>query len=90
MIYLIGDGHNYKIGISKAPKKRIRQLQTGNGCKLRLIKEFQNPSKIYCESLMEKRLHFLLRQFKKTGEWFEFRDMDKERIIDLIEKMLLL
>lgn len=88
MIYLIGDGNNYKIGISKEPQKRIKQLQTGNGEKLRLIKEFKNPSKIYPENVMERRLHFLLRQFRKTGEWFEFRDMDTERIIALIEKML--
>jgi hypothetical protein len=90
VIYLIEDGNHFKIGISVNPNKRVKQLQTGNGSKLRIVKIFDNPSKIYNERLMERRLHFLLRQFKKTGEWFCFRDMDKDQIIALIEKMLLL
>jgi hypothetical protein len=90
MIYLFADDNNFKIGISVNPHKRLKQLQTGNGSKLRIVKVFDNPSKIYNERLMERRLHYLLRQFKKTGEWFEFRDMDNCQVINLIEKMLLL
>jgi hypothetical protein len=90
LIYLFTDDNLFKIGISENPNKRVKQLQTGNGSKLRIVKTFKNPSKIYNERLMERRLHFLLRQFKKTGEWFEFRDMNKDQVISLIEKMLLL
>jgi hypothetical protein len=87
---LFTDDNLFKIGISENPNKRVKQLQTGNGSKLKIVKTFNNPSKIYNERLMERRLHFLLRQFKKTGEWFEFRDMNKDQVISLIEKMLLL
>jgi hypothetical protein len=90
LIYLFTDDNFFKIGISENPNKRVKQLQTGNGSRLRIVKTFENPSKIYSERLMERRLHFFLRQFKKTGEWFEFREMNKDQVIALIEKMLLL
>jgi hypothetical protein len=90
LIYLFTDDNLFKIGISENPNKRVKQLQTGNGSKLRIVKTFDNPSPIYSERLMERRLHFLLKQFRKKGEWFEFRDMDQTQIIHLIEKILLL
>jgi hypothetical protein len=86
----MSDDNLFKIGISENPNKRLKQLQTGNGSKLRVIKTFVNPSKIYNERLMERRLHYLLRQFRKKGEWFEFRNMKTDQIIALIEKMMLL
>ena len=58
-----------KIGISKNPKKRLAQLQTGSPFKLKLILIIENRADL------EKRLHkelscFRIRNYK--GEWFSY------------------
>ena len=67
-IYLIQnlETSRYKIGVSKNPKKRIKQLQTGSGEELKLIHTFEtdNARKI------ESALHNMYRQHKTMGEWF--------------------
>jgi hypothetical protein len=73
-LYIIGDGENIKIGISKQPEKRLKQLQTGHPLKLSLlfVKESKNARRI------EKFLHDRLRQFKtkfKT-EWFKLPEIN--------------
>jgi len=48
-VYLIrGNDGKYKIGIAKNPKKRIKQLQTGNSDELTLIETY--PSEKACVS----------------------------------------
>lgn len=56
----------YKIGVSKNPKKRIKQLQTGNGEDLIIIESFKSeyPHKL------EIALHNTFSPNKKRGEWF--------------------
>lgn len=87
MIYIITDGQFYKIGRSKLPYKRLRQLQTGNRKTLRLIHifEYQQKGRI-TEEIAEKRIHYLLRQFRKKGEWFRFESEDK--LIETINLIL--
>ena len=53
-----------KIGRSKDPNKRLKQLQTGNPNKLRLIASFKG------EGWKEKNLHERLEKFRLEGEWF--------------------
>lgn len=55
-----------KIGRSKDPHKRLKQLQTGNPNNLRLICYFENLGD------KEKYLHEHLKKFRKKGEWFEY------------------
>jgi|SRR6056300_268762 predicted GIY-YIG superfamily endonuclease len=57
-----------KIGRSKNPERRLKQLQTGSPYKLKLI--FAAESKGH----MEKPLHERLKRFKerRRGEWFDF------------------
>ena len=57
-----------KIGRSKNPEKRLKQLQTGSPYKLRLLASVRN------KGLLEKSLHESLRPFKQAckGEWFDF------------------
>ena len=54
-VYLImaTESGRYKIGVSKNPTKRIKQLQTGSNEELRLVESFETkfPHKI------EKALH---------------------------------
>lgn len=70
MLYIIGTDNNlYKIGISKDPNKRLKQLQTGNGNKLKIIQVFD----VQNDRQLEKRLHGMLWQFKSIlgeNEWF--------------------
>jgi hypothetical protein len=65
MIYLISDGDRLKIGKSKHPQKRLAQLQTACGLKLRLIAVFNVPD------YYEKRLHNMLRFNRAKNEWFK-------------------
>jgi len=78
MIYLITDGLNYKIGYSQNPLKRLQQLQTAQSKKLKLIAIFEGDKR------KEKQIHYILRQFHRQGEWFNFRDNNISDIIDII------
>jgi hypothetical protein len=57
-----------KIGRSKHPEKRLKQLQTGSSNKLKLIACFENSG------WREKILHELLEKWKvrANGEWFDY------------------
>ncbi len=55
-----------KIGRSKDPVKRLKQLQTGNPNKLKLIATFEK------EGWKENILHERLRPFRLQGEWFSY------------------
>lgn len=67
-VYLIRAEENgmYKIGVSKDPKKRVKQLQTGSNEDLKLIESFasNHPHKV------ETALHNRFFPNKKRGEWF--------------------
>lgn len=73
-IYLISDKktYYYKIGVSKNPETRLKQLQTGNQSKLTLNK------KVLCENYneVEQSLHNKYSMFRINGEWFELTDDD--------------
>jgi hypothetical protein len=68
-IYLIQSQEEgyYKIGISKNPQKRIKQLQTGNSSPLKLIETYKTE---YAEKI-EGTLHRRYSHYHKTGEWFD-------------------
>lgn len=60
---------DFKIGKSKHPKKRLKQLQTGNACELRLVLVLKD------QGHREKRIHRYIEEGnrkKRKGEWFEF------------------
>lgn len=68
-IYLIQSLENsyYKIGVSKHPNKRIKELQTGNSSELKLIEVYQSEFAHQIEKTMQRRYTHL----KKEGEWFD-------------------
>lgn len=68
-IYLIHnqESNRYKIGVSKDPKNRLKNLQTGNDDEIKLIYEFQSE---YAYKI-EKTFHNLYSYLKTSGEWFE-------------------
>ena len=53
-----------KVGRSKDPVKRLKQLQTGNPNKLKLIASFENSG------WKEKIIHERLEKWSEQGEWF--------------------
>ena len=67
-VYLIQnlETSKYKIGVSKHPKKRVKQLQTGSGEEIKLIHEFKSqfPRKV------ETALHNRYGHLRAEGEWF--------------------
>lgn len=72
-IYIITNELGYiKVGVSKHPKKRVKQLQTGNEHQLSLVftEEFECERKHLLH--IEKEIHKQLRQMsiKCIGEWF--------------------
>jgi len=68
-IYLIQSLENsyYKIGVSKDPKSRLKQLQTGNASELRLIDAYQSEYANKIEKTLQRRYSHL----RKEGEWFD-------------------
>lgn len=72
-LYIIGNDKGYiKVGVSKNPERRVKQLQTGNEHKLTLLftEEFECDRKHLLH--IEKAVHKALRGMstKCNGEWF--------------------
>jgi hypothetical protein len=71
-VYLIRSNTNsyYKIGISKNPKLRLKQLQTASAEELELIETYESEF----ASKIEKALHIRFDLYKtiigKRNEWF--------------------
>ena len=67
-VYIISDGEYYKIGFSKSPAKRLKQLQTGQPNTLKLIYQRATSN----ARQIEKLLHTMLRytRARHNSEWF--------------------
>lgn len=76
-IYLMQSVENgyYKIGVSKNPNTRLKQLQTGNSSEMKLIESFESE---YARKI-ETFLHNKHSHVKKKGEWFELSLNDEVR-----------
>jgi hypothetical protein len=77
MVYFISDGTYTKIGKSKNPYNRIKELQTSNPNKLSFTHLFDVKDKY------EKVLHKLFKEVKtnSNNEWFDLRNINIESII---------
>jgi hypothetical protein len=66
-VYFIGRnwGSTLKIGFSKNPWARVGELQTAQPDKIEVLAVFK------CRSTSEIDLHDVLREFRKSGEWFD-------------------
>lgn len=82
LIKSISDGC-YKIGVSKNPDKRLKQLQTGNPSELHLLNVYE--SKIAFK--IEKVLHNTFNINKEHGEWFNLSIKDEFYFIDECKKI---
>jgi len=84
-IYLIKSLNEgiYKIGVSKRPNKRLKELQTGNPSPVEILYlyETENAYKI------EKSLHNRYSHFNTHGEWFELSIKEEMSFIDNCKKI---
>ena len=93
-IYLIQSLENsyYKIGISNNPKRRIKELSTGNPSQLKLVETYQSEHAEKIERTLQRRYSYL----RKEGEWFDMGISNEvsflneckqiEEILNLLEK----
>lgn len=83
MIYAIGDGNKVKIGYSKNPRRRLRQLQTGHPNKLKLLHTWEG------DKLAEKRIHYILKPLilRHNSEWFKISLNDLGIIDEILAKV---
>ena len=82
-LYLIQSGKNiFKIGVAKNVEMRLKDLQSINSAKLKLVK------KCYTEDPFKKE-NFLHNKFKDkriNNEWFHLDESDKTFIINYFDK----
>lgn len=64
-VYFLVAGTRVKIGFSTSPSARVKQLKTGIGHKIDAFMYVRGTA------LDEKKLHHLLKAFRREGEWFE-------------------
>lgn len=72
-VYLIRDCDSltYKIGVTKQkPEKRLKQLQTGNSCKLDLLYSFETDYPYR----LEKMLHTYYSLYNEYNEWYNLNN----------------
>jgi translation elongation factor P/translation initiation factor 5A len=75
-VYLIKseDTGYFKIGVSKHPNKRIKELQTGNSSVLSIVTTYSSDNAYKIEKTLHRRYSYL----RKDGEWFDFTDILNE------------
>lgn len=71
-----------KIGISKNPDSRVKELQVASPYKLRV--SLIVSINIGTAKRLEQELHDYFKKFRVSGEWF--KDTSDEKIIIAIEK----
>lgn len=92
MVYIIkGEGDTYKVGRSKNPNKRLKQLQTANSIPLKIVTTFETEDDTQLEREIHKMLssHIPGRQQPLSGEWFELSSTWLKTIIFEIRTKLL-
>ena len=77
-VYLIGSvaDRRVKIGTSRDPRGRLKELQSGNPNPLRILATFQGGR------LMEQHLHRVLGRFRVAGEWFDFGEANPIHFVE--------
>jgi len=81
MIYIIKNEVNHcKIGYSKHPQKRIKQLNTGTSSELSIFKTFETKY----DSKIEAYLKYFFKYQNIKGEWFDLSSEDIDKVEYLI------
>lgn len=75
-IYIIEANDEYKIGHSKHPQKRLKELQTAHGTELNIIFQFETKYGFK----LEKAIHRFMSPNNKKGEVFTLTNEDISNI----------
>jgi len=81
-LYVLESDRRYKIGVSKAPKKRMEDLQLHSPYKLKLVKIVQTSIPFELESYY----HAKFAEDNINGEWFELNEEQIKSINEEIPK----
>ncbi len=74
-IYFIQCGHKrnpIKIGVAINVSRRLKELQTGNPYKLKILDIYECKSRSHAYDL-EARLHKTFKKKRMEGEWFNYK-----------------
>lgn len=85
IVYLIYDSFQdlYKIGVTRTlSEKRLKQLQTGNGTKLIVLKQHETFYPFRVESFLHNK--FSLK--REIGEWFRLEEKDVKDFNEICQK----
>jgi hypothetical protein len=83
-LYVVGSSRGpKKIGIAANPALRLRALRTGNSRAISLL--FSAPAPEGLATNIERRAHWLLRDKKTNGEWF---DVSAKAAIDAVQRAI--
>lgn len=66
-----------KIGFSQNPRRRLRQLQTANPNRLRMV------AAIYSTDAFERLIHRSFASDRRAGEWFDDTEEQVSTIMEL-------
>ena len=69
-----------KIGIANEPERRLRELQTGFPCDLKLLGYFKMSTESEARKV-ESSAHKLLNDHRQKGEWFKFERFSDFEIV---------
>lgn len=73
----------YKIGVSTQPKRRLKELQTGNSEIIEIVEEYETD-KPY---MIEKILHNRFSIYKEHNEWFNLSLKDEVEFVETCKKI---
>lgn len=73
----------YKIGVSKDPKKRAKELQTGNSEIIEVVAEFPTEKAYLIETILHNRYSYL----NEHGEWYNLSLKEEVEFIETCRKM---
>ena len=86
-IYLIkcevDDTVMYKIGYSKNPKQRLKELKTGNPNPLEIVAEFETKHNRKVETAFHN--HYKMKNV--NGEWFSLSSNEVEKFMENCRQM---
>lgn len=68
-----------KIGFATNVRHRVSTLQTGNSSDLKLIWMTRGSGNL------ERKIHMRLAKFWTRGEWFDFGDVESERLALMLD-----
>jgi len=80
MIYFVKANDRVKIGYAVNPLSRIKSIQTSSPYKLEVLLIIEGTYEV------ERELHKLFHEYRRTGEWFEYGDRLESFVLENQEK----